>query len=230
MLRCMTQLDVVEQATDFDRTTLAEPVPGRPGEFTVELDAGWSSLVGVHGGYLCALAVCGVLVVVLVLGLAKMSLLLGSTLSEHGFLSLRLVLLRRRSKTRRLLRGGKLLRSNSLLCRSLPGRSRQRSLGLCRRRVLRSLACLRFLALFINIKARLTVQTHAAKLHGGAIDCVVSRHDDCLLLLLHSALEACAPASCGGCTVGADGKAADRWAANGRLLLARNGCEVTRIG
>ncbi len=55
----MTQLDMVEQATDFDRTTLAEPVPGRPGEFTVELDAGWSSLVGVHGGYLCALAVRG---------------------------------------------------------------------------------------------------------------------------------------------------------------------------
>jgi len=182
------------------------------------------------GVLLCALAVCGVLVVVLVLGLAKMSLLLGSTLSEHGFLSLRLVLLRRRSKTRRLLRGGKLLRSNSLLCRSLPGRSRQRSLGLCRRRVLRSLACLRFLALFINIKARLTVQTHAAKLHGGAIDCVVSRHDDCLLLLLHSALEACAPASCGGCTVGADGKAADGWATNGRLLLARNWGEVARVG
>ena len=55
----MTQLDMAVQATGFDRTTLPEPVLGRPGEFTVQLDAGWSSLVGVHGGYLCALAVRG---------------------------------------------------------------------------------------------------------------------------------------------------------------------------
>lgn len=55
----MTQLDVPVHTTDFDRTTLPDPVPGRPGEFVVELDPGWSSLVGVHGGYLCALAVRG---------------------------------------------------------------------------------------------------------------------------------------------------------------------------
>ena len=46
-------------ASDFDRTTLLTPVPGSPGEFSVDLDDGWSSLVGVHGGYMCAIAVCG---------------------------------------------------------------------------------------------------------------------------------------------------------------------------
>ena len=45
--------------TDFDRTTSVTPIGGRPGEFEVELDAGWSSLVGVHGGYLSAIAVRG---------------------------------------------------------------------------------------------------------------------------------------------------------------------------
>lgn len=182
------------------------------------------------GVLLCALAVCGVLVVVLVLGLTEVSLLLGNALSEHRLLSLRLVLLRRGSKARRLLRGGKLLGSNCLLCGSLPGRSRQRSLGLRGRRMLRSLACLGFLALFVNIKARFAIQTHAAKLHGGTINCIVARHNDCFLLLLHSALEACAPAGCGGCTVGADGKAADGRATNGRLLLARNWGHVARVG
>ncbi len=45
--------------TEFDRTTAVVPVAGRPGEFSVELDAGWSALAGVHGGYMCALAVRG---------------------------------------------------------------------------------------------------------------------------------------------------------------------------
>lgn len=44
---------------DFDRTTQLTEVPGRPGEFRAELDGGWSSLVGVHGGYMCAIAVRG---------------------------------------------------------------------------------------------------------------------------------------------------------------------------
>ena len=44
--------------SDFDRTTTLQPTE-RPGEFAVELDQGWSSLVGVHGGYMCALAVRG---------------------------------------------------------------------------------------------------------------------------------------------------------------------------
>ena len=55
----MKKLDSVLTATDFDRTTAVVPRPGRPGEFAVELDAGWASLVGVHGGYLSAIAVRG---------------------------------------------------------------------------------------------------------------------------------------------------------------------------
>ena len=45
--------------TDFDRTTALVPDADRPGEFAVDLDAGWSSLVGIHGGYLSALTVKG---------------------------------------------------------------------------------------------------------------------------------------------------------------------------
>lgn len=55
----MKQLSAVGTATDFDRTTHLTPVPGSWGDFSVELDAGWSSLVGVHGGYMCAIAVRG---------------------------------------------------------------------------------------------------------------------------------------------------------------------------
>ena len=43
--------------TDFDRTTTPVPIAARPGEFDVDLDGGWSSLVGMHGGYMSALAV-----------------------------------------------------------------------------------------------------------------------------------------------------------------------------
>ena len=50
---------VVPTLTDFDRTTAVMPIEGRPGELAVELDPGWSSLVGVHGGYMCAIAVRG---------------------------------------------------------------------------------------------------------------------------------------------------------------------------
>lgn len=46
--------------TEFDRTTMPTPIDGRPGEFSVELDPAWSSLVGIHGGYMCAIAVRGV--------------------------------------------------------------------------------------------------------------------------------------------------------------------------
>ncbi|MEN9506302.1 MAG: hypothetical protein RI958_2228 [Actinomycetota bacterium] len=56
-MSCMKELSVV--GSDFDRTTTLAPLAGHPGSFTVDLDAGWSSLVGVHGGYMCALAVRG---------------------------------------------------------------------------------------------------------------------------------------------------------------------------
>lgn len=55
----MTELTMVAGRSDFDRTTTLVPNPDRAGEFSVELDPGWSSLVGVHGGYMCALAVRG---------------------------------------------------------------------------------------------------------------------------------------------------------------------------
>lgn len=58
----MTQLNDVA-ATDFDRTTALRPVEAARSDgvtaFAVDLDAGWSSLVGAHGGYLLAIAVRG---------------------------------------------------------------------------------------------------------------------------------------------------------------------------
>ena len=53
----MTQLETT--ITDFDRATALIPIEARPGEFVVDLDGGWSSLVGVHGGYMGAVAVRG---------------------------------------------------------------------------------------------------------------------------------------------------------------------------
>ena len=53
----MTQLTEPLVVTEFDRTTARIPLVDRPGEFLVDLDAGRSSLVGVHGGYMCALVV-----------------------------------------------------------------------------------------------------------------------------------------------------------------------------
>jgi acyl-CoA thioesterase len=55
MMGFMTELRVAQ--SDFDRTTTLTPSAGERGSFSVDLDAGWSSLVGVHGGYMCALAV-----------------------------------------------------------------------------------------------------------------------------------------------------------------------------
>ncbi len=53
----MMQLRGRSPVTEFDRTTALIPLTDRAGHFVVELDAGWSALVGMHGGYLCALAV-----------------------------------------------------------------------------------------------------------------------------------------------------------------------------
>lgn len=52
MLRCVKQLS----CTEFDRLGHVEP-SSDPGVFTVELPTEWSSLVGVHGGFLTSLAV-----------------------------------------------------------------------------------------------------------------------------------------------------------------------------
>lgn len=51
----MTQLS--SAVTDFDRTTSLAANPEGASEFTVDLDPGWSSLVGIHGGYMSALTV-----------------------------------------------------------------------------------------------------------------------------------------------------------------------------
>jgi acyl-CoA thioesterase len=72
MLSCVTQPNGVEAAdtaiepvefdpfdlgpTEFDRTTEPRPTD-RPGVFEVDLSDLWSSLVGMHGGYLTAIAV-----------------------------------------------------------------------------------------------------------------------------------------------------------------------------
>jgi len=58
-MSCMTELKVLDRCSDFARTTTLAPIERRPGSFAVQLDPGWSSLVGVHGGYMCALAVRG---------------------------------------------------------------------------------------------------------------------------------------------------------------------------
>ena len=92
------------------------------------------------------------------------------------------------------------------------------------------LACLGLLALLVDVKTRLAVQTHAAELHSGTVDCIVTRHDNSLLLLLHTAVEAGAPSRSSGRTVSADCKSANGWAANGRLLLSRHRCKVARVG
>ena len=49
-----------DASTEFDRTTRIQPQgDGTSGRFDVELGEGWSSLIGVHGGYLAAIAVRG---------------------------------------------------------------------------------------------------------------------------------------------------------------------------
>ena len=55
----MTQRTATEPGYEFDRSTSVVAIDGHPGSFAVDLAAGWSSLVGVHGGYLCALATVG---------------------------------------------------------------------------------------------------------------------------------------------------------------------------
>lgn len=58
-MSCSDELTIEAGATTFDQTTRLEPVRGEPGSFHVCLSEQWSSLVGLHGGYLTALAVRG---------------------------------------------------------------------------------------------------------------------------------------------------------------------------
>ena len=68
MLSCVTQLSQAPSITthlptatstpsEFDRFLHLDAVSGAPDGFTVQLPDAWSALVGIHGGYLTALAV-----------------------------------------------------------------------------------------------------------------------------------------------------------------------------
>ena len=46
-----------ERETVFDATTRLFPDVLRPGQFGIDLDSAWSSLIGMHGGYLVAVAI-----------------------------------------------------------------------------------------------------------------------------------------------------------------------------
>lgn len=57
ILSCVTQLST--PLTEFDRFLRLGPLPGLAGTYDVELPDAWSALVGIHGGYLTALATRG---------------------------------------------------------------------------------------------------------------------------------------------------------------------------
>ena len=46
-----------ERETLFDATTRLVPNVLQPGQFSIDLDSAWSSLIGMHGGYLVAVAI-----------------------------------------------------------------------------------------------------------------------------------------------------------------------------
>jgi acyl-coenzyme A thioesterase PaaI-like protein len=48
---------MLDATTLFDRTIALVPDPAEPGRFAVNLDTAWSSLIGMHGGYLSAVAI-----------------------------------------------------------------------------------------------------------------------------------------------------------------------------
>jgi len=53
----MQMQDPSSTTTLFDTTSEVHPDPVRPGHFSVRLDPVWSSLVGMHGGYLVSVAI-----------------------------------------------------------------------------------------------------------------------------------------------------------------------------
>jgi Thioesterase-like superfamily len=48
---------VSARETVFDATTRLVPDVLQPGQFSIDLDSAWSSLIGIHGGYLVAVAI-----------------------------------------------------------------------------------------------------------------------------------------------------------------------------
>ena len=50
-------VDTMGTSTVFDATTMLVPDAVQPGQFDVQLDPAWASLIGVHGGYLAAVAI-----------------------------------------------------------------------------------------------------------------------------------------------------------------------------
>jgi hypothetical protein len=57
MLQTQDASDASGRATLFDTTTSLVPDNHQPGLFSAQLDPAWSSLIGMHGGYLAALAI-----------------------------------------------------------------------------------------------------------------------------------------------------------------------------
>lgn len=57
MLQSPELADISQPATLFDATTRLVPDAFMPGQYRIDLDSAWSSLVGMHGGYLVAIAI-----------------------------------------------------------------------------------------------------------------------------------------------------------------------------
>src|SRR3954469_11111782 len=53
-------IDGIRHMTRFDQTTTLRPIPagpvGGPQLFEIDLDPSWSSLIGIHGGYMAAIS------------------------------------------------------------------------------------------------------------------------------------------------------------------------------
>lgn len=91
-----------------------------------------------------------------------------------------------------------------------------------------SMASLWLFTLLIHIRTRLAIETHATELHSCPVDCIVAWHNDCLLLLQHSALEAGATALGTGQTAGAGSKSAHSRPSDGSLVSWQWG-DIARV-
>ena len=57
MLQTHEASEATSATTRFDATTSLTPDSQQPGRFTAQLDPAWASLIGMHGGYLVAVAI-----------------------------------------------------------------------------------------------------------------------------------------------------------------------------